>query len=210
MSYAKVVNQTNTAFTMPRWLGDWTDRRSVWAGGAHVLASDWRVEDAVVVDVGAAGAAQGATSVPVVALSGPIPSGTVLDFGTNKFARLTAAAAAGATSLTVTALVTALVDADVATYAGSGTKKKYIPAGTLVGRTRAERASNQGFGPWTTGDEEEFLTLTDVIDADDYNGVMLCRPGSQVYENLLPNWSTLAAGAIARIRALYHCMVLPV
>lgn len=72
----------------------------------------------VTVDVGAAGASAGATSVPCNALSGPIPSGAILDFGTTKFAVLTADAATGATSLTVRAIPTALVDADVTTYIG--------------------------------------------------------------------------------------------
>lgn len=72
----------------------------------------------VTVDVGAAGASAGATSVPCNALSGPIPTGAILDFGTTKFAVLTADAATGATSLTVRAIPTALVDADVTTYTG--------------------------------------------------------------------------------------------
>ncbi|MFN2511992.1 MAG: hypothetical protein ABR568_11180 [Pyrinomonadaceae bacterium] len=61
------------------------------------------------ITVGAAGAAAGATTVPVGALTQAIPSGTVLDFGGGKTARLTASAAVGATSLTVSALTTALV-----------------------------------------------------------------------------------------------------
>jgi hypothetical protein len=79
---------------------------------------DFGTVASVVVVVGAAGAAQGATSVPVDALTGPLPSGALLDFGTNKFARLTANAAAAATSLAVSALATALVDDDTATYQG--------------------------------------------------------------------------------------------
>src|SRR5690606_39851776 len=41
-----------------------------------------------------------AETVAVVALDGPIPSGTVLDFGGDKFVRLADDADAGATSLT--------------------------------------------------------------------------------------------------------------
>lgn len=91
---------------------------------------------AVVVVVGAAGAAGGAVSVPVAALSAAIPSGTTLDFGGAKFARLTAPAAAGAVALTVTALVTALVNGDTATYAGTkGSGTKMLKAGTVLGDT---------------------------------------------------------------------------
>jgi hypothetical protein len=66
------------------------------------------------ITVSAAGAAVGAVTVPVAALTGPLTSGTVLDFGGVKSARLTAAAATGATSLTVSALTTALVANDFA------------------------------------------------------------------------------------------------
>ena len=72
----------------------------------------------VTVTVGAGGAAQGATSVPVTALTGAIPSGAKLTFTGGKVATLTAAAAASATSLTVAALAQALVASDVATYDG--------------------------------------------------------------------------------------------
>jgi hypothetical protein len=57
-------------------------------------------------------------TIGVTTLTGPIPSGTVLDFGTNKFARLTANAAAGATSLTVAAIPKALAGGETATYQG--------------------------------------------------------------------------------------------
>jgi hypothetical protein len=88
----------------------------------------------VAVVVGVAGAAVDATSVPVAALSGAIPSGTVLDFGGKKFARLTAAAAAGATALTVSALATALVSGDAATYTG-GTLSARLTAAAAAGAT---------------------------------------------------------------------------
>jgi hypothetical protein len=84
---------------------------------------------AVTVTVAAAGAAQGATSIPVVALSGPIPAGTTIDFGAGKFARLIEAALKGAIKLTVAPLINPLSVAnpanippnspDVATYAGT-------------------------------------------------------------------------------------------
>jgi hypothetical protein len=66
--------------------------------------------------VSAAGAAGGATSVPVAALTRAIPNGTKLIFlpGANKSAKLTAAAIVGATTLTVEAIPTALVSGDSA------------------------------------------------------------------------------------------------
>jgi hypothetical protein len=142
-------------------------------------------------------------AVPVDALSGPIPSGTLLDFGTNKFARLTAAAAAGAVSLTVAALPTALVDNDTAIYPGVGIKN--VPSGTLIGRTIAERDASDGFGPWTTGDDEVYLTAQDVTDFDKVADVELYRPLRIVKENFLPGFASYSAGAKTAVRSRYVC-----
>lgn len=194
--------------------------RTVWAaealsperlipGGAKVAASQFFAEDSVLVDVGAAGAAAGATSIPVVALSGPIPSGTLLDFGTNKFARLTASAAAGAVTLTVAAIPTALVDADVARYVGAGVKKKRISSGTLIGRTYTERDAGTGYGPWATGDDEVYLVAFEIVDADANPNVELVAHGTKVYENRLPGWAGSSAGFKAAVRAAYQTMLAP-
>lgn len=93
--------------------------------------------------VGAAGAAQGATSVPVAALSGPIASGTVLQFSATKSATLTAAAATGATSLTVSALPVALVSTDTA-YGGYGASVTIPAVQMMTGNARVRSA--EGFG----------------------------------------------------------------
>ena len=66
-----------------------------------------------------AGAAIGATSVSVTALPTALPIGAILNFGTNsspKYAVLTAAAAAAATSITVAPLTAAINNADTAPW----------------------------------------------------------------------------------------------
>lgn len=158
-------------------------------------------QDAVSVVVGAAGALAAATSVPVAALSGPIPSGTVLDFGTGKFAVLTAAAAAGATSLTVRAIPTALVSGDTALY--EGTQLNTVVSGTFIGRTIAERDANTGFGPAADADDEFFFVAFDVTDVSNNPDVELYRQGGVVYENFLPVFSALSSAQKAKIRSLY-------
>lgn len=190
--------------TAPAWAGDFLDREHVVSGGAKVDASAFNGEDAVVVTVGAAGAAVDDTVVPVDALPGAIPSGTVLDFGGKKFARLTAAAAAGATALAVAALATALVDDDTATYAG--VKKKFIPSGTLVGRTIAERDAGAAFGPAADADDEIFLIVHDVTDADKNADIDLYRDKSIVKENYLPGISAMSATLKGKLRAKYICV----
>lgn len=83
------------------------------------IALDFGRYDQVTVTVGGAGAAAAATAIPVNALSGPIPSGTTLDFtGAGEFAKLTANAAAGATSLAVEALDAGIEAADTAVFEG--------------------------------------------------------------------------------------------
>lgn len=183
------------------WRGDFLNEYSVIRGGAILDAAQFNADDAVIVNVGAAGAAQGATSVPVDALSGPIPSGTVIWFSAAKFVHLTAAAAAGATALAVTAIPTALVDADVATYQGVGTK--LVVNGTLVGRTFAERATSTAYGPAADADDEVFILVHDATDLSKSVEAELYRPGSLVKENFLPQWATMSAALKAKIRALY-------
>lgn len=199
---AKVTLNANT-LTSPEWAGDFLDREHLVPGGGRVDPAQFYAEDSVLVTVGAAGAAVGATSVPVAALSGPIPSGTVLRFSADEFATLSAAAATGATSITVEALVSALESGDTARYAGGGTKGKLIPAGTLVGRTFAERAAGTAFGPAADADDEVLLVALDVTNADNSADVELYRPGSIVKENFLPNFSALSSALLTKLRATY-------
>jgi hypothetical protein len=188
----------------PVWTNDFLGPEHLIQGG-KALATAFNAPDAVVVDVGAAGAAIGATSIPVSpALSGPIPSGTVLDFGTNKFARLTAAAAAGATSITVAAIPTALVDADKATY--PGVKPKSLASGTVVGRTIAERDAGTPYGPADAADDEVYIVAFDVSDLNRVNDIELVRHNTVIKENFLPGWTGLTAGVQADVRAAYRCM----
>lgn len=81
--------------------------------------------------------------------------------------------------------------------------RKFLPAGTLVGRTFAERETNTAFGPAADGDDELFLTVFDVQDAAKNNDIEFYRPNSTVKENFLPNWATLSATLKAKLRALY-------
>jgi hypothetical protein len=201
---ARVMEVSGPTLTPPRWAGDFMDRRTLLPGGAKLDAAQFLATDSVVVTVGAAGALAAATSVPVDALSGPIPSGTVLNFGTNKFARLTAAAAAGATSLTTAAIPTALVDNDTATYSGVG--KRSVPSGTIVGRTIAERDAKTGYGPAAAADDEIFIVAFEVYDVSQVDDVELYKEGV-VKENFLPNWTNVASGVKTLVRAKYHCVI---
>lgn len=204
-------------FALPNFAAEPFSAEKLIPGGGRVVASAFPFVDAVTVTVGAAGAAADATEVPVDAISmaNPasnksgvvIPSGTTLDFGGDKFATLTADASIGDTSLTVRALVTALVDNDTATYDGMD-RRKPVAAGTLVGRTFAERTAGTGFGApdVATPDDELFLTAFAVQDAAINPDVALLRHDTLIYEDKLPGWAELSATAQAAIRSRYHCI----
>lgn len=197
------IEQATNQLTAPVWAGDWLDRNSLVPGGAKVDAAQFYAEDSVLVKLSAAAAAD-ATSISVDALSGAVPSGERLYFGESKeFALTTATAAAGATSIAVQALPSALEDNDEARYAGTGTKRKAIPAGTLVGRTFAERAAGTAFGPAADADDEVLLVAFDVTDAANNSDVELYRPGRIVKENFLPNFASLSSALLTKLRATY-------
>ena len=149
------------------------------------IPESYRQGDTATVTVGSAGAAIDDTTVPVDALTVAMPVGTLLDFGGKKTARLTAPAAVGATSITVSALAAALVDNDVATYM-YGRGAKLLKAGTVVGNALTSGGAvslrvvttNPAIGILETdaieGAEEQGLTGQSII------------VGGVFYENLLP------------------------
>ena len=205
---AKAMTVAANELTAPRWAGDFITPDRLVPGGAKFDPSELVAADGVEVVVGAAGAIAGATTVPVDALSGPIPSGTLLDFGTDKFAILTAAAAAGATSITVRAIPTALVDNDAAIYAGVDSLA--LPSGTLVGRTVAERDADTPFGIAGDSDEEIFFVAFE-RDASHVDGagnidIELYRHGNVVKENYLPkDVDDMSSTLKAYVRLHYVC-----
>lgn len=198
----RIVSNLNQ-LTSPVWAADFLNREHLVPGGAKLDAAQFFAADGVLVTLGAAALAA-ATSITVAALPGPIPSGTLLDFGANKFARTTALAAAGATTIAVSALPTALAGTETARYAGIGSRG--VPSGTLIGRTIAERDAGTPFGAWVAGDEEVYLIAFDVTDPTVNNDVDLYRHRSIVKENFLPGWLTLwTAGMKAALRLAYDC-----
>lgn len=281
---ARIVETSNT-LTTPVWAGDYLSRDHLIPGGYKVDPAQFNDTDAVIATVDTGGAAIGATSVPVTALSGAIPSGTMLNFGTwapvtvtvsdasisagetsfgvtalsgpipagtvldfsggtnaqlaklsadaaqgattltvfpldgtiangqtatfaggTKQARLTSAAAAGATSLVVDELQFALVAGNTATYPGAGTGLKTIRSGKVLGWTYTERNGTPPLllGPAADTDDEVLILAFDIVDADTNNDAVIYRPGSVVKENYLPDYATLSATVLAKVRAAYQ------
>lgn len=208
----------------PRWLAEFTARdQNLMAMPALLDPSAFNDYASIVITVGA-NAAIGATAITIAALEqGPgyvddvalsagnvvLRSGTVLSFGGAKFARLTADAIVGATSLTVAAIPTALVTGDVARYNPLGSDVKYLPSGLLVGRTIVERDAGTAFGvaDVVTPDDEIFLTRFDVADANTDSGIELVKHHTTIKENYLPDWSAYTSGMKTWLRANYNCIV---
>lgn len=155
-------------------------------------------QGAVAVVVGAAGAAQGATSIPVAALSGAIPGGTLLDFGGAKFARVTSAgAAAGATSVPVAAIPTALVQDDTAWTGGTG--GKFIPALTVMVELSSGKTVPRAIRPGA--ETAQFMIETDAAEDQRSNALTGFGhlAGGEFFENLLPD----ATGSPAVLPSAY-------
>ena len=210
----------------PAWAGDFGGREHILPWPAKLDVAAFTDASVVVVTVGAAGAAANATTLPVDPLVAPgnpsttaiatgsvlIPAGTVLYFGGEKIATVTANAAIGATSLSVAALPNALADNDTARYSPNNTL--FVPSGTIVGRTWAERNANTAFGPGASTDDELFPIVFDVTDARKVNDIELYRPGSLVKENYLPGYgatgplgtSASPSALLTALRARFQCI----
>lgn len=192
--------------TPPVWMGDFGGREHLIAAPMKLDASLFRKPDAVLVKLNGA-AAQGATSMTVDALTGPVPAGTILRYAVDEYAKTTALAAAGATTVAVEALVNGIEDNDEAWYEGAATTLKSIPSGTPVGRTFTERGTSDLFGPAADTDDEFYLTAFEIANADLDPYFVAYRPGSLVKENYLPKWTdalTWTAGMKAKLRAVYQ------
>jgi hypothetical protein len=97
---------------------------------------------------------------------------------------------------------------NAAAFTAGADGKKYIPSGTLLGRTFVERTAGTGFGPATVAsDDEMFLLAFDVVDALIEDDCELYRHGSLVKENFLPGYATMAAPLLAKIQELYTCTI---
>ena len=146
----------------------------------------------------AAAALADATSLTVEALEFAVPAGTLLYFGeSGEHTRVSANAAAGATTLAVQAPHGAIEDGDTATIAGQG--DKFIPAGEVMDEIDATgllvpRAAGADVAGRTTvgllaSNANENRGIGRVESLSGY-GVFI---GGHVYENLLPR--TLDADA---------------
>lgn len=165
-------------------------------------STDFVVGDTFTVTV--AGVPAGATAIPVSALSGALPAGTVLNFGNpGQIAVLPNGAAQGATSLVTLPLDQGITNA--ASYTVQAQTFKSLPSGIAVGRTYTERDANAPFGPAADADDEIFLLAFPVHNLDRINDGVPVRAyaGVVIKENYLPGWSSYSTAIKSALRARY-------
>jgi hypothetical protein len=183
--------------------GDFGNREHRLPGGGMLDASAFAQSSGeVLVKVNDADVNAGETSMTVDALPGAIPAGTVLEFSDGNFAKLSANAAAGATTLTVVALDADIADDATATY-DPEPGFDLVAAGTLVGRTTAEKLAGDPLGPYSDSDNEIFIVAEDVDISSGDAGCELCRHGSLIKFNFLPSWTGASATAKTALHASY-------
>lgn len=178
--------------TAPGFVADWSSIDRIGTG----YQIDWsRVPQSFKAGVrytitATAQANAAATSITVAALPISLPVGTVLQFGPDEFAQLTAPAAAGATSLAVAALAAQIENADTATYLVSQSNAKVIPGGTVMCRLSGGKIVPRSARP---GSEEAIgLLISTVVEGnlnDALSGYGVIN-GGVIYENLLPETIT--------------------
>lgn len=205
---ARIQDSTNQ-LTSPRWAGDFgSPELGLMRGPFQLDAAQFETTTYTITVTEPASA--GAVELTVAALPVAIPEDTILDFaGTGELVRVTEAAALGATTLTVEATDAAIEDNDTAPFVVTDPSPVVVPSGTVVGRTLAEQATGDPFGPADAADDEVYIIYFDVQDASINPDFVAYRPyaGRVVKQNYLPNWDSLAAGVIADLRARYLLIV---
>lgn len=126
---------SSSEVVQPIWMAEALMPDKLLPGGAKVAAAAFPIIPFYTINVASAGAALGATTLPVDALPIALLSGTLLDFGALPQATITAAAtpADDATSLTVAALTRA-IPANTYLSFGSG-KFAVVTAAAAIGAT---------------------------------------------------------------------------
>jgi hypothetical protein len=188
----------------PEWSVDYWGREHNLPGGARLEPSAFPNTGQYTVTA-PSGAAAAATSIVVSALPAKLPANTLLDFtGTGEITRVTADAPQGATSISVEALDAAIEAGDTAPY---GNVRKSVIDGTVIGRTNAERDSFAGFGPAADTDDEIYILLFTVFDANLNPDCELLRKGSGVKYNRLPGYAGLSAAIKTALANRYELVL---
>ncbi len=205
---AKMAFEIDKSYMRPAWPAEAIGPQNMVAGGAKVVPSGFPSSDSFTVTVTAAETASATATIAVSALKGQVAKGYTLNFGSGKYATLNAIALKGAINIDAN-LAANLIGTETYLYPGTS-GIKFIPAGTFVSRTFAERDAGIGFHKAVATDHEFYLLAFDTPDASVNPDCELLRHGALVRDHLLPGWTDLAANIQALIRANYECVRGPV
>lgn len=206
MSRDQTLNGNQLA--SPAFLGDPLGREQLIPGGAKFDPAALALQTAVVVTVDAPGADAGDESIPVLALAAAIAPGTMLNFGLpGLMAYAPVGALIGAVAIVVAPLDRAIPEDSVANVAA--TVRKVLSAGTVIGRTLAERDAGTPYGLAADADDEIALVAFTRADVELVEEVDIVKPfaGVTIKENFLPNFAGLSAAVKAAVRARYNCTI---
>jgi hypothetical protein len=204
MAYVTDITTRNGNSVTPAWAGDMLDREHLLAGGSMLDKAGFRAlyafQKSITADVAAGGTSVTLASPHAVPF---IPKGSVLyNSVDSQIITLAEDSVAGDTVLEVEPLLAAVATATaLLIYAPD---KITVPSGTLVGRTYAERDAGTLFGVAAHTDDEFYIAAFDVTDILTNNEVDLYRPGSLVYENMLPGYGTFTSNIKTKLRAVYQ------
>lgn len=82
--------------------------------------------------------------------------------------------------------------------------KRYVAAGTLIGRTYAEQDTDTPFGAAADTDDEVFIVAYDIYDLNEINDAEVLRRETLIKYNLLPGWTAMSAALKAKVRTAYQ------
>lgn len=196
--------RTTNDVVQPNWMAEPLFPHVLIPGGAKIVAASFpRVDQvAITLAAGAVTAGSGKTVTFTAGLSGALPAGTILDFGSSEFVTFPTGASAGATSVTDAVVAADLEGGETATYLGIGDRR--VESGTLLGRTFTERDAGTGFGPWALNDDEVYLLAFQIDNALIDNDVTLVRPQTLIKENWLPDWANYSSDKKTALRKAYQ------
>ncbi len=201
---AKMEWKLDQSFMQPNWAAEAIGPAQLIPGGARLDVDQFAFSDsfAITLAAGAVTAGAGKTLTATAPLKEDIPAGYTLNFGDGEFFTLSTKAVKGSTTLAGT-LAADVEGGESATFGGiSG--KKLVKAGTLVGRTYAERDAGTNFGIAEATDDEIYLLAFDTVDAMINAECELLRHNTLVRDHLLPGWAALSTDLKAKVRSLYQ------
>ncbi len=202
-------NRTNE---QPAWMAEPLGHNTLIPGGARVDTSTFSGLVLQTATVDGAHAA-GVTSIAIdPAFDGEkMLAGTFMEFAAvpGTFVRLSDTVVNGDVALPVFDTPAALADNDVLNHV---LDPKIIQAGSIVGRTFAQRDANTPFHLALDTDEEFYIVAFGVVsqfgDALEAEmDVTLVRHASLIKENLLPTFATESATIQAALRAAYQMTI---